>query len=74
MTDSISEMENNKKLGESGIPAEALRALPPAVLDVLYQMLCQFWKGITPNYPKWQTALLKMLFKGKGDAKEPTNY
>ena len=36
MTDSISEMENNKKLGESGIPAKALQALPPAALDMLY--------------------------------------
>jgi len=25
-------------------------------------------------YAEWQTALLRVLYKGKGDAREPTNY
>ena len=67
-------MDNNKALGKSGIPAEALKALPPLACEVLHHMICQFWKGERANYDEWQTALLKMLYKGKGDAKDPTNY
>jgi len=74
MTAAISQMANNKAPGKSGIPAEALKALPPPALQVLHQLLCRFWRGEEYVYTEWQTALLRVLYKGKGDAREPTNY
>ena len=70
----INKLANNKAPGKSGIPAEALKALPPDALEVLHQLLSRFWKGDVEHYEEWQTALLKMIYKGKGDAREPTNY
>ena len=73
MEDAIRKMRNNKALGESGIPAEALKALSEAGRELLHQLLVDFWTG-APRYEEWDTALLKILFKGKGDPKEPKNY
>ena len=70
----INQMKNNKAPGESGIPAEALKALPPTAFDILYELLTQFWQGTRHHFTEWQTALLQVLYKGKGDPRNPTNY
>lgn len=74
MQSAIQTMANNKAPGASGIPAEALKALPPAALDVLLGLIQRFWTGAQATYEEWQVAILKLLYKGKGDQKEPTNY
>jgi hypothetical protein len=71
-TTEITKLANNKSPGESGIPAEALKALPPDGIEYVHTLLQDFWEG-RRNYEEWQTALLRDLYK-KGDQKEPTNY
>ena len=68
----ITKLANNKSPGESGIPAEALKALPPDGIEYVRTLLQDFWEG-RRIYEEWQTALLRVLYK-KGDQKEPTNY
>jgi hypothetical protein len=68
----ITKLANNKYPGESSIPAEALKALPPDGIEYVHTLLQDFWEG-RRNYEEWQTALLRVLYK-KGHQKEPTNY
>ena len=68
----ITKLANNKSPGESGVPAEALKALPPDGIEYVRTLLQDFWEG-RRIYEEWQTALLRVLYK-KGDQKEPTNY
>jgi hypothetical protein len=65
----ITKLANNKSLGESGIPAEALKALPPDGIEYVRILLQDFWEG-RRIYEKWQTALLRVLYK-KGTKKNP---
>jgi len=74
MNAAIQCMANNKAPGASGIPAEALKVLPQPALEVLYNLICRYWKGKVPSYVEWQTALLRVLYKGEGDRKDPNNY
>jgi hypothetical protein len=74
MAESIQSMANNKAPGASGIPAEALKALPPDALEVLHSLIVQFWRGSRDTYEEWQTALLTVLYKGKKDRKDLNNH
>jgi hypothetical protein len=68
----ITKLANNKSPGESGVPAEALKALPPDGIEYVHTLLQDYWDSHS-DYEEWQTALLQVLYK-KGDRKEPTNY
>jgi hypothetical protein len=68
----ITKLAKNKSPGESGVPAEALKALPPDGIEYVHTLLQDYWDGHS-DYEEWQTALLRVLYK-KGDRKEPTNY
>jgi hypothetical protein len=68
----ITKLTNNKSPGESGVPAEALKALPPNGIENVHTLLQDYWDGHS-DYEEWQTALLRVLYK-KGNHKEPTNY
>jgi len=39
-------------------------------------MFVRFWRGDIPNdnYDEWKVAILKLLYKNKGDSKELKNY
>jgi hypothetical protein len=41
----ITKLANNKSPGESGIPAEALKALPPDGIEYVRTLLQDFWEG-----------------------------
>lgn len=68
----ITKLANNKSPGESGVPAEVLKAWPPEGITYVCKLLQDFWEG-QKNYEDWQMALLQVLYK-KDDQKEPTNY
>jgi hypothetical protein len=70
----IPEMANNKAPGASGLPAEAIKALPECALKMLHCMISNFWTGDTKRYEEWKNATLRLLYKGKGDVHQPTNY
>jgi hypothetical protein len=65
----ITKLANNKSPGESGIPAEALKALPPDGIEYVRTLLQDFWEG-RRIYEEWQTALLRVLYK-KATKKNP---
>ena len=37
-------------------------------------MICNFWEQKECYYEEWQVAILKMLYKNKGDSKKLINY
>jgi hypothetical protein len=48
---------NDDHVHESGIPAEALKALPPDGIEYVRTLLQDFWEG-RRIYEEWQTTLL----------------
>jgi hypothetical protein len=74
MQDAISSLANNKAPGASGVTAEALKALPPCAAIMLHNLILDFWNGAQHTYDEWQMALLRIIYKGKGDQKDPNNY
>jgi hypothetical protein len=54
----ITKLANNKSPGESGIPAEALKALPRDGIEYVRTLLQDFWEG-RRIYEEWQTILLR---------------
>ena len=73
LEDAIRKMKNNKAPGESGVPAEALKALSTSQREIVLQMVSAYWNG-EPRHEEWDSALLKVLYKGKGDSKDLKNY
>ena len=74
MTDTLKQLANNKAPGESGIPIEALKALPEEGLQLLHNLLCRYWNTDNLHFEEWQTALLRIIYKNKGDQKDLINY
>jgi hypothetical protein len=69
----LKKMKNNKAPGESGVSAEALKALSNGGQNVLIDLIQNFWNNQDLNYDEWNTAVLKLLHK-KGSKKLLTNY
>jgi len=69
-------LANNKSPGQSGIPAEALKAFTKQQWETVLPMFVRFWHNDIPhdNYDEWKVAILKLLYKNKGDSKDLKNY
>ena len=70
LEEAIRKAKNNNATGESGIPAEAIKALAAVSKEYLHAMLERYWQDEDLNYDQWNTAILKVIFKGKGDKKD----
>jgi len=69
-------LANNKSPGQSGIPAEALKAFTKRQWQTILPMFVRFWHNDIPhdNFDEWKVAILKLLYKNKGDSKDLRNY
>jgi len=65
-------LANNKSPGQSGIPAEALKAFTKRQWQTILPMFVRFWHNDIPhdNFDEWKVAILKLLYKNKGDSKD----
>jgi hypothetical protein len=70
----ISKLANNRAPGESGVTAEAIKALPSSSLEALHSIYHLYWTDPTVVHDEWSTAILKLLYKGKGDSANLKNY
>jgi hypothetical protein len=73
----IARSNRDKAPGETGIPAEAFKALDDDNLLFAYTALTHFWNDpevdVTVDAVEFHTVILKLLAKG-GDASLPTNW
>lgn len=69
-------LANNKAPGTSLVPAEAVKVLPKRTKKLMLPMFKHFWYNDVPDgiYEEWQTTILKLLYKNKGNAKLLKNY
>ena len=74
LEDTIRRLKNNNAPGESEATAEAIKALPEEGIDALHQMYTTYWEDKTTNHSEWQTAMLEILYKNKGDQKALKNF
>jgi hypothetical protein len=68
----LKKMKNNKAPGESGVSAEALKALSNGSQNVLIDLIQNFWNNEDLNYDEWNTAVLKLLHKKGSKKSSPT--
>jgi hypothetical protein len=70
----ISKLANNWAPGESGVTAEAIKTLLSSSLEKLHSIYHLYWTAPTVVHDEWSTAILKLLYKGKGDPANLKNY
>lgn len=69
----IANSKNNKACGPDGIVFEHLKETAGTLTDTWTELFNECLKqGNIPN--KWRIATLKVLYKGKGDTRDPNSY
>lgn len=71
----VNSFKNNKTPGMDGIPPELYKAV--AKIPEFLTLLCRIFNKIfnSAKYPStWDTGMVAMMFKGKGEADNPDNY
>lgn len=69
----LTKLTNNKVPGASGVPLEAVKASTLELKEALLQCYRAFWdEPLNPD--EWHSALLKFLWKGKGDSSDPNTW
>jgi len=51
-----------------------IKNLPPEGLDLLYNLIRDFWSNEDTDFESWHSTKLSNLFKGKGDQQDPSNW
>jgi hypothetical protein len=74
MRKGINKMKNNKAPGESGVTAEAIKALSEASKEYVHALLVRFFLHHEISFDEWQEAMLIIMYKGKGDQKDLKNF
>ena len=68
----VRNMKNGRAAGDDGIPAEALKALPPSGIRSLHSIIVDIWTtGLIPD--TWRPAIIVPLHK-KGSTTSVSNY
>ena len=55
-------------------PGQSIKNLPPKAFKYYVKLIQDFWANPSTEFSAWHTTLLKVLYKGKGDAQDPNNY
>jgi hypothetical protein len=73
LDEQILRARNDSAPGESGVTNEALKHLSEKGKEMLLRILQNAFTGAT-NPPEWRRAILKCLFKNKGDPSNPDQW
>ena len=74
MKNAISDMSYDKAPGQSGVTTDMKKYLPDEAFEYYVKLILYFWTNPSTDFSAWHTTLLKVLYKGKGDAQDPNNY
>jgi hypothetical protein len=67
-------MANNKAPGKTGLTTNMIKNLPPNAFNFYVEIIQEFWKNDDIDFQSWHVIILNMLYKGKGDIRDPNNH
>jgi hypothetical protein len=70
----IKNRASEKAPGKSGVTTDMLKNLPPEGYNILTYLIQSYWQENDCNFDSWHTNILSLLYKGKGDSKDPKNW
>jgi len=70
----ISKMASNKAPGKSGLTTDMIKCLPPRAMNLYVEFIQEFWKRDDIDFYSWHVTVLNLLYKGKGDPRDPNNH
>ncbi len=74
VTKAIKGMSSEKAPGKSGVTTDMLKNLPPDGFNLLTTLIQNYWQDINCDFDSWHTNILSLLYKGKGDSRDPKNW
>mmetsp|Transcript_17839 Transcript_17839/g.25395 ORF Transcript_17839/g.25395 Transcript_17839/m.25395 type:complete len:496 (+) Transcript_17839:690-2177(+) len=70
----IKRTASEKSPGETTVTTDMLKNLPPEAFDFLTKIIQQYWTNPECDFKTWHIVLLSIIYKGKGDTKDPKNW
>jgi len=70
----IAKMASEKAPGTSGTTTDMLKNLPQDAKRLLAELIQQYWEQPNCNFETWHTNILSLIYKGKGNTKDPKNW
>jgi hypothetical protein len=70
----ISKMASEKAPGTSGTTTDMLKNLPEDAKRLLAELIQQYWTQPNCDFETWHTNILSLIYKGKGNTKDPKNW
>ena len=70
----IKRTASEKAPGETAVTTDMLKNLPPEAFIFLSQIIQKYWSDPECDFKPWHTSLLSIIYKGKGDTKDPKNW
>jgi hypothetical protein len=67
-------MSSKKAPGKSGMTTDMLKNLPTEGFKLITNFIKSYWQDNNCDFESWHTNILSLLYKGKGDSKDPKNW
>ena len=74
VSQAIKRTASKKSPGQTAITTNVLKNLPPEAFAFLTKIIQQYWMNPKCDFALWHIVLLSIIYKGKGDTKDPQNW
>jgi len=74
VSQAIKRTASEKSPGQTAITTDMLKNLPPEAFLFLTRIIQQYWTNPECDFTPWHIVLLSIIYKGKGDTKDPKNW
>ena len=74
VTQAIKRTASEKSPGQTAVTTDMLKNLPPEAFTFLTEIIQQYWTNPECDFAPWHIVLLSIIYKGKGDTKDPKNW
>jgi hypothetical protein len=70
----IDTMAFDKAPGQSGLMTDMIKNLPEQARNLYVEVIQNFWQDNNIDFMSWNTTILRMIYKGKGNPQDANNH
>ena len=74
VSQAIKRTASEKSPGQTAITTDMLKNLPLEAFTFLTKIIQEYWTNPDCDFAPWHIVLLSIIYKGKGDTKDPKNW
>ena len=67
-------MAFDKAPGQSGLMTDMIKNLPEQARNLYVEVIQNFWQDNNIDFMSWNTTILRMIYKGKGNPQDANNH